>query len=116
MKTKLVEPSDKTFRSKVFEAVALIPKGKVVNYGFIAVMIGQPRSSRQVGFALRSLSLEEDIVPWWRVVNKQGYLSIEHGEAGMEKIIQKQLLEAEGVKVEEDFTVNMHDYFWKYSK
>ena len=50
------------------------------------------------------------------MVNKQGYLSIEHGEAGMEKIIQKQLLEAEGVKVEEDFTVNMHDYFWKQNK
>lgn len=93
------------FREQVYQQVQRIPAGRVATYGQIAALIGQPRSARQVGFALRALSLNERVVPWWRVVNKQGYLSINHGELGLDKDVQKQLLEDEGIKFS-DYTIS----------
>lgn len=116
MRTKSVKPSESTFRKEVFSIVKQIPHGKVLNYGAVAELMGRPRSARQVGYALRSLGLNEGNIPWWRVVNKQGYLSIDHGEGGIEKIVQRQLLEDEGVVVSEDNTVDMNYYFWKSNK
>lgn len=113
MKTKSAELTKNSFRTEVFSVVKRIPVGKVLNYGAVAEIIGKPRSARQVGFALRSLGLNEENIPWWRVVNKNGYLSIDHGEGGIEKIVQKQLLEDEGVVVTEENTIDMNHYFWK---
>lgn len=113
MRIKSAEPTKTSFRTEVFSLVKKIPPGKVLNYGAVAEMIAKPRSARQVGYALRSLGLNEENIPWWRVVNKSGYLSIDHGEGGIEKIIQRQLLEDEGIIVNEDNTINMNHYFWK---
>jgi len=98
------------FREKVFALTKQIRYGKVVNYGQIASLIGEPRSSRQVGYALQSLTLNESIIPWWRVVNKQGYLSINQGTGGYEKEIQKELLESEGVIVSKQYQIDMGIY------
>jgi methylated-DNA-protein-cysteine methyltransferase-like protein len=113
MKTKSAELTKITFRADVYSIVRQIPAGKVLNYGVVAELIGRPRSARQVGYALRSLGLNESNIPWWRVVNKNGYLSIDHGDGGYEKIVQRQLLEDEGIVVNEDNTLNMSLYFWK---
>jgi methylated-DNA-protein-cysteine methyltransferase-like protein len=102
-----------TFRESVYKIVKRIPRGMVATYGDIAALAGAPRAARQVGFALRTLGLDEPKVPWWRVVNKKGYISIDHGDAGMEKIIQKDNLLAEGVEFIDEFTVDMEKYHWQ---
>ncbi len=102
---------DKSFRERVLEIVSQIPHGKVLSYGVVAALAGNSRSPRQVGGILRSLTVKEDRVPWWRVVNKEGYLSINQGGA-IEKQLQRSLLESEGVEVSEDFTIDMNKYLW----
>ena len=63
------------FKEKVIEVVSLIPFGKVVSYGQVALYIGIPRAARQVGWMLNRM--EGDVqIPWWRVVNNQGRISI----------------------------------------
>lgn len=104
------------FHQAVYDLVKQIPAGKVASYGQIAALVGKPRAARQVGFALRALGLNEQAVPWWRVVNKQGYISIDHGEAGMEKLIQKENLLAEGIRFSADYTVDMSNQRWQPSR
>lgn len=103
------------FRNKVIEAVRDIPAGKVTYYGNIAAIVGKPRSARQVGFVLRSLSVEEKDIPWWRVVNKKGYLSIDQGAGGLEKALQKSLLEEEGIEFEEYSIIDLKSKLYSFT-
>ncbi len=83
------------FTSRVWGMVRLVPYGRVVSYGGIAALLGQPRAARGVGGALAALHDDSD-VPWWRVINRNGEISIKgpmHGAA-----IQRMLLEREGVR------------------
>ena len=100
------------FRQKVYRIVSSIPKGKVMTYGQVAAEAGSPRAARQVGYALRALGLEEEIVPWWRVINAEGRISINHQQGGEEKNLQKILLEMDGVKVDKDMRVNLLDHLF----
>lgn len=104
------------FRNEVFKAVKAIPEGMVSTYGFVASAIGKPRAARQVGQALRSLTTLEEEVPWWRVVNREGYISINQGAGGLEKEIQKQLLETEGVKFDKYNVLNFHSLLYNFTK
>ena len=96
---------------EVYEAVKKIPCGKVATYGQIAALIGRPRAARQVGWALH-INPEPYVIPCHRVVNRMGALAPAFAFGGRE--IQKSLLEAEGVEVGEDFTVDLNKYLWKY--
>ena len=93
-----------SFFENVYEAVQLIPRGKVATYGQIARMIGAPRSSRAVGYALHA-NPRPGVIPCHRVVNREGRLPE----------IQAQLLESEGVEVGEDFIVDLEKYLWQPS-
>lgn len=95
------------FKQKVITFVSMIPYGKVVSYGQIAVYIGAPRAARQVGWILRELGTNKDI-PWWRVVNKEGRISIS-GNFEADRELQKKLLESEGIEIN-DFQVDMGKY------
>ncbi len=96
------------FAQKVIQVIQSIPRGKVVSYGQVAAYIGTPRSARQVGWILRSL--EEGVnIPWWRVINKTGYLSIE-GNLHNDKELQRKLLQQEGVAVDEDYILDIEKY------
>ncbi len=101
-----------SFKTKVFELVKQIPAGQVASYGQIAAMAGSPRAARQVGWMLATLETNEQKVPWWRVVNKQGYLSI-RGHDAFAKETQKSLLEAEGIIVNERYELDMVKYLWR---
>lgn len=101
----------KTFREAVLTFVQSIPKGKVVSYGQVAAACGHPRAARQVGGVLRALP-HDTKVPWWRVVNSQGYLSI-RGNWTATKDLQKQLLEKEGVVLSEGYNLDMTKYRFK---
>lgn len=94
------------FKQKVTELVSLIPRGKVVSYGQGAAYIGAPRAARQVGWTLRELG--DKNIPWWRVINKTGRISIS-GNFNADRDLQKMLLEADGVEVR-DYQVDMERY------
>ncbi len=81
---------------RIYNVVRRIPRGRVATYGQVAALIGSPRAARIVGWALRSLAPDSN-VPWQRVVNKEGMISIENLKAPKE--LQAQLLRAEGVVV-----------------
>ncbi|MFA5932702.1 MAG: MGMT family protein [Microgenomates group bacterium] len=97
------------FRQRVISIVKKIPKGKVTTYGTIAVMSSHPRGARIVGGVLHFNSEKYDL-PWHRVVNCEGYISIKSMEHP--KGLQKALLEQEGVEVSDDFIVNLKKYGW----
>lgn len=101
-----------SFFENVYEAVQLIPRGKVATYGQIARMIGAPRSSRAVGYALHA-NPRPGVIPCHRVVNREGRLAPAFAFGGPE--IQAQLLESEGVEVSEDFVVDLGKYLWQTS-
>ena len=64
------------FYTRVYDFVQSIPRGYVVTYGQIAVLLGSPRAARAVGYALRGLPSDSD-VPCWRVINSRGETSIQ---------------------------------------
>lgn len=88
------------FNQKVYEIVKRVPAGKVTTYGEVARILGNPRLSRQVGWALHANKLTD--VPCHRVVNRDGRLAPNFAFDGAEE--QRRRLEAEGV----DFIDDMH--------
>ena len=86
----------KNFYAKVYDLVRVIPLGKVTTYGEIAKMVGNPRSSRAVGYALHN-NPEPGVIPCHRVVNKNGELAPGFAFGGRSR--QKELLIKEGVEV-----------------
>jgi methylated-DNA-protein-cysteine methyltransferase-like protein len=81
----------------------------VASYGDIAALAGAPRAARGVGSVLNGL-LPESEVPWWRVVNRSGRLTIPP-ELGL-RALQRTLLEDEGVPVGDAGTLDMGRYRW----
>jgi methylated-DNA-protein-cysteine methyltransferase-like protein len=96
------------FKDRVIEIVSLVPPGKVVSYGQVALYIGAPRAARQVGWILRELG-DNTKIPWWRVVNKNGKISIS-GNFQADKVLQRKLLQAEGVEVSDQFDLSIEKY------
>ncbi len=90
----------------IYQQVQRIPYGKVTNYGHIALLAGYPGQARQVGYALFQLP-ENTNIPWHRVVNAQGRISIGRAKPGGE-ITQRLKLEAEGVKFIYDCVEKSH--------
>ncbi len=105
--------STTNFYELVYAVVRRIPKGKVTSYGRIAQMLGAPNAARAVGYALRALKDKDDAyddVPWQRVVNSQGRISIVNREHGAQR--QAELLRAEGVEVDEQLRIDLDVYLW----
>ena len=97
------------FYEKVYKAVSEIPRGTVATYGQIARMCASPRASRIVGGALHKNPLP-GVIPCHRVVNRFGGLAPDFAFGG--KDAQKALLNAEGVFVDENYTVELEKYLW----
>jgi methylated-DNA-protein-cysteine methyltransferase-like protein len=81
---------------RIYRVVARIPRGRVATYGQIAELAGLPRAARQVGYALAALRDDSRDVPWHRVINSKGEISV-RSEPGFEDL-QRTLLEREGVR------------------
>lgn len=97
------------FFEKVYEVVKRIPKGKVATYGQIARLCGNPRMSRQVGWALH-VNPEPYVIPCHRVVNREGHVAPSFAFGGED--VQKGLLAAEGVSFADEYTVDMAKCRW----
>lgn len=98
------------FFEKVYEVVRLIPPGRVTSYGAIAAYLGSGGSSRMVGWAMNNAHTQEKFVPAHRVVNRNGLLTGKH-HFGSPTAMQE-LLEAEGIRIEEDQVCDFKKLFW----
>lgn len=97
------------FFENVYEAVKLIPEGKVTTYGEIAKFLSCPNLARQVGWALHK-NPYPGIVPCHRVVFRDGSLSPAFAFGGDD--VQKRLLKSEGVTFKGDI-VDMEKHFFR---
>ncbi|NOX84727.1 MAG: MGMT family protein, partial [Chlorobi bacterium] len=98
------------FFQKVYEVVRRIPYGRVTSYGAIAGYLGTKGSARMVGWALNSTKYSTGNIPAHRVVNRNGLLTGKRHFGG--KDLMKELLESEGLIVENDRIVNFREKFW----
>lgn len=103
----LMSDVEKGFKERVEMLVAQIPHGRVMTYGQLAVLAGNPFAARIVGGIAHYGNPD---LPWQRVVNKQGGLA--SGYPGG-KMAHKAHLEAEGVKIDSDFKVAIDELLWK---
>ena len=107
------------FSDKVFEAVKQIPHGQVSTYGDIARVIGSPRSSRYVGYALRNnpspatTTQPEEAIPCHRVVFKDGQISLGFAFGGSD--VQRKMLQDEGVAFVDDLHVDMSRHHFAFT-
>jgi methylated-DNA-protein-cysteine methyltransferase related protein len=100
------------FKNNVINFIKAIPQGRVASYGQIAAACGHPRAARQVGGILRAVDLSAGKIPWWRVVNNKGIISIK-GNWIATKEIQRSLLIKEGIKVSDDFSLDIEKYRYR---
>ncbi len=108
-----VLPVKMSFKQCVYALVRAIPRGKVLSYSRVAGLIDVPNGARAVGWVLRQLPDVSD-VPWQRVINAKGYISIKG--AVHDAADQRALLEAEGVVFDATDHVDMTRFLWKPSE
>jgi methylated-DNA-protein-cysteine methyltransferase related protein len=97
-----------TYFDLVYAVVRQVPRGRITTYGAIADFLALG-ASRMVGWAL-NVCFHEGNVPAHRVVNRKGALSGRHHFAT--PTLMQELLEAEGVRVENDQVVDFKTLFW----
>ena len=92
---------------KIYEVVKSIPKGRVATYGQVALLAGNPRWARVVGYALH-VNPEPGAIPCHRVVNREGRVAPGFAFGG--EGVQRQLLESEGIVFEMDGRIDLGKY------
>ncbi|MDB5193375.1 MAG: hypothetical protein JWQ96_2938 [Segetibacter sp.] len=99
-----------SFFNDVWDVVRQVPKGRVTTYGAIANYLGTTSSARMVGWAMNASFTMKPKVPAQRVINRNGMLSgkIHFGTP----TLMQELLEKEGIKVENDTVVDFKNLFW----
>ncbi len=102
-------PSETPFTREVKKAIRAIPRGRVATYGQIAALAGRERAARGVAWILHSSS-EAAGLPWHRVINGRGAISLRRGR-GFEE--QKRRLAAEGVVVGPGGAVDLKRFQWE---
>lgn len=101
---------DITFFQKVYEVVKLIPYGKVCTYGAIANYLGSRGAARMVGWAMNASFKSRESIPAHRVVNRMGLITGKQHFGSPD--MMKQLLENEGLKIENNQIIDFKKHFW----
>ncbi len=101
---------DSSFYDQVFQVVRLIPLGRVSSFGAIASYLGTKGSARMVGYAMNAAGTAVPPVPAHRVLNRNGLLTGKFHFSSPD--LMQQLLENEGLTVENDQVVGFKDLFW----
>ena len=99
-----------SFHHLVWDLVRKVPRGRATSYGAIAAYLGTPRAARGVGWAMAALPPDTD-VPWWRVVNRNGEISIK-GAPGL-PALQRSLLQAEGIVFSRKGRIDFRKFGWE---
>ncbi len=101
-----MSPQSSVFQ-RIYEVVRKIPKGKVATYGQVALVAGNPRWARVVGYALHC-NPDPAHIPCYRVVNREGRVSSAFAFGG--ENIQVEMLKADGVRFVDGFCVDMKNF------
>ncbi|HUT98824.1 MAG TPA: MGMT family protein [bacterium] len=96
------------FTRRALALIRAVPRGRVATYGQIADLAGNPRAARQVVRLLHSSS-ETESLPWHRVVNGRGTISLPPGR-GYEE--QRAMLAAEGVIFDDRGRIDLKRFLW----
>jgi methylated-DNA-protein-cysteine methyltransferase-like protein len=94
----------------IYSVVRRIPRGRVATYGQVATLAGLAGHARQVGYALNALP-DATAVPWHRVVNAAGRISVRAAPGG--ELVQQLLLEKEGVRVDSRGRIPLDHLRWQ---
>ncbi len=98
------------FYRLVYRLVRRVPRGRIVTYGQVAAILGQPRGARAVGVALGALTEPlVETVPWHRVINAAGRCS--HRD-GFWAELQRERLEEEGVRFDRAGKIDLARTRW----
>ena len=100
--------SNGSFYEAAWEMTKQIPSGKVATYGQLATYLGSPRAARAVGYAM--FNVPDESIPWHRVINSQGRISI--GGHQHRPDLQRFKLEDEGVEFSESGRVDLNKWGW----
>lgn len=103
---KKAESSFSSNYSAIYLALMNIPAGKVIAYGQLAKLAGLPGGARLVGKVLGGLP-ENTELPWHRVINSQGKISLPEGSPAF--LEQQHRLETEGVQFKNN-KINLRIY------
>ena len=95
----------------IYATVRSIPKGRVATYGQVAELAGLPRQARLVGYALNTLP-HGSTVPWHRVVNSQGRISLRADGEGHDTL-QRSRLQREGVRFSLQGAIDLGTFRWR---
>jgi methylated-DNA-protein-cysteine methyltransferase-like protein len=104
----LSKVDETTYRERVYDLVRAIPKGRVMTYGQIALMLGEGYTARTVGYVMHGADSER--VPWQRVINSQGKCST--GRLTIPVNLQQEVLQAEGVEFSAAGKCDLGKYLW----
>lgn len=108
---------ERNFYEQVYAVLRRIPAGKVTSYGRVAQMLGRPNAARAVGYALSALKDQKENdtyadIPWHRVVNSKGRISINDREYSAQQ--QAKLLRSEGVPVDDNLKIEgFEKWLWE---
>lgn len=92
----------------MFELVRTIPRGRVMTYGQIAVILGEGYTARTVGYVMHTA--QTDSVPWQRVINSSGGCSTAKFTIPVD--LQQSILEQEGVEFDARGRCRLDVYLW----
>lgn len=101
-----------TAYDRIYEIVRCIPKGKVATYGQIAELSNLAGKARVVGYALYRVDLKTLDIPWQRVVNARGEVSLSPLRFGTD-YLQRSLLEGEGICFSDKGKIDLKKYLWQ---
>ena len=108
--------SDKpTTYDRIYEIVRQIPRGLVATYGQIAELSNLAGKARVVGYALYRVDMKTSDIPWQRVVNAKGEVSLSPLRYGTD-YLQRSLLESEGISFSDAGKIDLRKYLWQPNK
>lgn len=107
---RMTDLKNASLYERIYAVTRQIPPGIVSTYGQIATIVGRDCTARQVGYAMAALKAGDESVPWQRVINSQGEISLRPGQGGVR---QRQLLEAEGVEFDAQGRTDFNRFGWK---
>lgn len=97
------------FTQNALHIIKRIPHGKVLTYGRVAALAGQPCGARQISRILHAMSKKYDL-PWHRVINSKGRISLGPSQG---RELQKALLESEGIEFSANGSLDLKIYLWQ---
>jgi methylated-DNA-protein-cysteine methyltransferase related protein len=100
-----IDPQTRALFPRVYDIVRQVPRGHVTTYGDVARLVGPGCDARVVGYAMAACP---DDVPWQRVINSQGKISLK-GEAAQK---QRLRLEAEGIAFDPRGRIDLKRFRW----